>query len=97
MRPLDTDYSYQIAQYNLVIDALKEDPLKSAHVNNMMKIVDDLTLYLKNQRINIDSNYTLTQQRSTDRWSWIREGSVTYTIHIGFVDLIGTRDYTALT
>ena len=63
----------------------------------MRKIVDDLTLYLRNQYFNIDSNFTLTQQRSKDRWSWIREGSVTYTIHIGFVDLVGTRDYTALT
>ena len=55
------DYSYQIAQYNLVIDDLKDDPEKAAHVENMRKIVDDLTLYQRNKTFNADSNKTLSQ------------------------------------
>ena len=91
------DYSYQIAQYNLVIDALKDDPEKAAHVENMRKIVDDLTLYQRNKTFNADSNKTLSQERAIDRWSWIRGGSVSYTVHIGFVSLKNTRNYTGLT
>ena len=72
LRPIDNDYAYQIAQYNLVIDALKDDPEKEAHVENMRKIVDDLNLYLVNKAYNSDSNVTLTQARAVERWGWIR-------------------------
>ena len=74
LRPIDTDYSSQITLYNSVITALQANPNMAPHVSNLLKIVDDLTLNLKNQAFNADSNYTLTQIRASNRYSYIRAG-----------------------
>jgi hypothetical protein len=67
------------------------------HVTNLRKIVDDLTLNLVNQSFNADSNNTLTQTRASNRYSYIRAGSITYVSHIAFVAMSSSLDYTGLT
>ena len=68
----------------------------SAHVVAITKMVDDLRLYLVNQKFNADSNLTLTQERAVDRFSYIRGGSIHYIYHIGFVGLDKSRSFTGL-
>lgn len=58
----------------------------AAHVNNLKKIVDDLTLNIANINFNVDSNKTLTQQRAIDRASVIKAGSINYNCHISFIE-----------
>lgn len=67
------------------------------HVSNLKKIVDDLTLNLTNKAFNADSNNTLTQTRASDRYSYIRAGSISYISHIGFLPMSTSLDYTGLT
>lgn len=56
----------------------------SAHVTNLRKIYDDIVLNMSNKAFNGDSNLTLTKIRATDRYSYIRGGSISYISHIGF-------------
>jgi len=67
------------------------------HVTNLRKIVDDLTLNLVNNAFNADSNNTLSQTRASNRYSYIRTGSITYVSHIAFVPMTTSLDYTGLT
>jgi len=67
------------------------------HVTNLRKIVDDLTLNLVNNAFNADSNNTLSQTRASNRYSYIRTGSITYVSHIAFVSMTTSLDYTGLT
>lgn len=97
LRPIDTDYAYQISRYDLVLTQLKKDEEMSAHVVNISKIVDDLTLKLVNTAFNTDSNLTLTKIRAIDRFSHIQEGSISYISHIAFVSLEESSNYTGLT
>lgn len=60
----------------------------AAHVKNIKKIVDDISLYQSNLTYNhSDSNSTLTQLRAIDRKKYIVENSVSYISHVGFVSL----------
>jgi hypothetical protein len=54
------------------------------HSRNIRKIVDDLTLRIKNTAYNVDINTALTQKRAILRFDYIEAGSITYTIHIAF-------------
>ena len=56
----------------------------TAHVVAITKMVDDLIMFNTNMAFNADSNSTLTQERSVDRYSYIKDGSVSYISHIGF-------------
>ena len=94
---MDNDYQYQIQKYNLVIDQLKNIPDMGAHIINILKIVDDLTLSLTNNSFNADSNLTLTKERAQQRFSWIRSGSISYVSHIAFVELDDAETYSGLT
>ena len=45
---MDRDYADQVIRYQAVIEQLQSKPNMQAHINNLTKIVDDLTLNLKN-------------------------------------------------
>lgn len=87
MRSTDTDYSNQIFHYDRVISNMSVNPNMAAHIVNLSKIVDDLSLSVTNIAFNSDSNLTLTQLRAADRYSYIRGGSISYISHLGFISL----------
>lgn len=73
------------------------NPNMAAHIVNLSKIVDDLSLSVTNIAFNSDSNLTLTQLRAADRYSYIRGGSISYISHLGFISLDQIQMYTGLT
>lgn len=97
LRPSDTNYAAQIAQYTPIRDQFRADPELEAHAVNLSKIIDDLTLNISNVAFNTDSNLTLTQQRAVDRFSYINKESIFYISHIGFVPLSSGTEYSGLT
>jgi hypothetical protein len=87
LRPVGKDFTYQITEFNHILDQLRLDSNMTAHVTNISKIVDDLGLQVTNLAFNSDSDLTLTKERATTRYSYIRGGSISYISHIGFVSL----------
>ena len=55
------------------------------HCRNLRKIIDDLSLRVKNVDYNIDINNALSQVRANLRFEYITPGSISYIYHIGFV------------
>ncbi len=55
------------------------------HCRNLKRIVDDLSLRVKNIGYNADINNALSQVRANLRYDYIEAGSISYNFHISFV------------
>ena len=58
-----------------------------AHIKNITKVVDDLKVTLLNRTFNDDTDSTLTQQRTIERYQYVVSNSVSYIAHIGYMPL----------
>ena len=56
-----------------------------AHVKNINKIVDDISTNLINRSFNADTDSTLTQDRTIERFDYVVPDSLSYIAHIGYL------------
>lgn len=85
MKPIDDQLADQIARYKDTIAKLEAKGNLEQHCKDLRKIVDDLSLRIKNIGYNNDITTALSQVRADSRFDCIKAGSISYNSHIGFV------------